>query len=402
MTASRRVLISGASIAGPALAYWLRRYGWDPVVMERAPTLRAAGQNIDVRGAGREAARRMGIEEPIRQANTGEVGTRFIGTDGSAVADFPAGTGDSDGATAELEILRGELARILVELTSDAIDYRFGNQITALDDDGDGVTVTFANGPDERFDVVVAADGMGSRTRSLTFGDAPRIKPLGMYTAYLTIPRQPDDTNWWLWYSAPGGRSVSLRPDNVGTTRATLSFMSDPKGYEDLPDDEQRALLADRFADAGWVTPRVLDGLAGAADFYFEQVGQVHAPQWSKGRVALLGDAAYCASPISGMGTSLALTGAYVLAGELAAHVHHRDAFESYERILRPYVAKAQDLPPGTPRLANPSSRAGIAIFHGVLKVAASAPARSIAGKLFTPPADEFELPDYGHLLVAR
>lgn len=398
MPPSRRILISGASIAGPALAYWLHRYGWEPVVVERAPALRAAGQNIDVRGAGREAARRMGLEELIRQANTGEVGTRFVGSDGDAVAEFPAGTGDSDGATAELEILRGELARILVDHSSPDVDYRFGDQITALDDGADGVTVTFASGRVEQFDVVVAADGMGSRTRSLVFGDDPRIKPLGMYTAYLTIPRTPEDTDWWLWYSAPGGRSISLRPDNVGTTRAMLSFMSDPRGYEDLAENDQRALLTERFADAGWVAPRVLQELGNAADFYFEQVGQVHAPHWSRGRVGLVGDAAYCASPVSGMGTSLALTGAYVLAGELAAHVHHQDAFESYERILRPYVEKAQDLPPGTPRVANPSSRAGIALFHGVLRVAASAPARTIAGKLFTPPADEFELPDYSHL----
>jgi 2-polyprenyl-6-methoxyphenol hydroxylase-like FAD-dependent oxidoreductase len=398
---ARRALISGASIAGPALAYWLRQYGWDVVVVERAATARTSGQNIDVRGAGREVVRRMGIEDRILTANTGEVGTRFVGADNAAIAEFPAGGGKRDGPTAELEILRGDLSDILLSLTAGEVDYRYGDQIREVHEDDNAVTATFTSGRREEFDVVIAADGMRSRTRTIVVPDAA-IKPLGMYTAYLTVARQPDDDNWWRWYNATEGRSISLRPDNVGTIRASLSFISETRGYEDLDEDGQRALLADRFRDAGWAAGRVIEELAAGADFYFEPVGQVHAPAWSLGRVALVGDAAYCASPVSGMGTSLALTGAYVLAGELAAHVHHRDAYTSFERILRPYVTRAQNLPPGTPRLANPSSRAGIAVFHGALRVAASGLARRIAGRLFTPPAEKFRLPGYEHLAVER
>lgn len=391
----RTALISGASIAGPALAFWLRRYGLRPVVIERAAALRLGGQNVDVRGAGRTVARRMGIEDDIRAATTGEMGVRFVDARGRARAEFPAGTSSSDGFTAELEILRGDLARILHERTRDRTEYIFGDHITGLDEAGDRVTVSFAQGPPRDFDLVIAADGIRSSTRSLGFGDEPEIRELGLYIAYLTLPRAASDDAWWRWYNAPGGRSISLRPDNVGTTRAMLSFMFEPRGYERLDPDGQREVLRRVFGDAGWEAPRVLSALDDAADLYFESIGQVRAPRWSRGRVALVGDAAYCASPISGMGTSLALTGAYVLAGELARHADHREAFASYERILRPYVARAQQLPPGTPRLAHPRTRLGVAAFHAGLRLAARVQASGLGTRFLASPADPLEVPDY-------
>lgn len=397
---SRTVLIAGASIAGPALAYWLRRYGWEPVVVERAPQLRDGGQNIDVRGAGREVARRMGVEDAIHAANTGELGTRFVGRDGAAIAEFPAGTSDSDGATAELEILRGDLARLLVDRL-DGVETVFGDRVTALDDVGDHVTVTFEHGATRDVDLVIAADGINSSTRGLVFGDEVVIRSLGLYTGWFTIPRTDADDPWWRWYNAPGGRSVTLRPDAGGTTRAALSFVSTTTGYEQRSVDDQRALLRTVFADAGWEAERVLAGMDGAADFYFERVAQVHAPRWSSGRIALTGDAAYCASPVSGMGTSLALTGAYVLAGELAAHHHHQDAFRGYERIMRPYVDQAQKLPPGVPAIAHPRTALGLAAFRTALRLGATPVVGRITRGLFAPPADRIDLPGYAHLDLA-
>jgi 2-polyprenyl-6-methoxyphenol hydroxylase-like FAD-dependent oxidoreductase len=397
-----RVLISGASIAGPALAYWLHRYGYRTVVVERAPALRTGGQNVDVRGAGREAARRMGIEDDIRAATTGEVGTRFVGPRGRTVAEFPAGTSDSGGATAELEVLRGDLARLLVDRTTGATEYRYGDRITGVDQDDDGVTVSFETAPDERFDLVVAADGIGSSTRRLVFGDEPEIRSLGLETTYGTIPRTAADDDWWRWYNAPGGRSITLRPDAHGTIRAAMSIVTDRKreraGSERRDLDAQRRRLHALFADAGWEARRVLEGFDRSDDLYSESIGQVHAPRWSDGRVALVGDAAYCASPVSGMGTSLSLTGAYVLAGELAAHVDHRDALRGYERIMRPYVTQAQQLPPGTPRVANPKSRLGIAAFGAAVRVASTPLIGRLGDRFFTPPADAIDLPDYAHL----
>ncbi|MFD3324578.1 FAD-dependent monooxygenase [Streptomyces sp. NPDC058701] len=393
------VLISGASIAGPALAYWLTTYGWRTTVVERFGALREDGQNIDVRGAGREVARRMGIEDAVRAASTGETGTEFVDAAGTPLARFAAGTSDSGGATAELEILRGQLSRILVDRTRDATEYVFGNVITALDDDEeDGVTVTFADGTRRVFDLVVVAEGLRSRTRSLIFPDigSDAVRELGFYTAYLTIPRTAGDTDLWRWHSAGRGRSITLRPDNLGTIRATLAFLSDVRGLDEIDRAGMVRVLRRTFADVGWAAPRVLAALDDAP-LYFDAVGQARMPSWSSGRTALLGDAAYCASPISGMGTSLALTGAYVLAGELAAHPH-RTAFARYEALMRPYVDQAQKLPPGTPRIANPRSRAGLAAMNTVLKLAGSPAAAHLGGlvsRLFTPPADAIVLPSY-------
>ncbi|KQO48810.1 FAD-binding monooxygenase [Frigoribacterium sp. Leaf415] len=441
-TTRTRVLISGASIAGPALAYWLDRYGFETTIVERAPELRTGGQNVDVRGAGREVVRRMGLEDDVRAATTGEVGTRFVGPTGGTVAEFPAGTSDSGGATAELEILRGDLARLLVGRTTGdgqgrGTTYRFGDRITGIrEDDGggaagaaadaatggdpmttvastpagnappgsvsQGVVVSFEHAPDERFDLVVAADGIGSSTRRLVFGDEPTIRSLGLETSYATIPRTADDDDWWRWYNAAGGRSITLRPDAHGTIRAAMSFVTDRTrergGAERRTVAEQRARLHEIFDDAGWEARRVLAGFDQADDLYFESIGQVRAPRWSTGRVVLLGDAAYCASPVSGMGTSLSLAGAYVLAGELASHRHHRDAIAGYERLMRPYVEQAQQLPPGVPRVANPTSRAGVALFHAGVRLASTRVARRLGARFSTPPADALELPDYAHL----
>lgn len=396
MTARGSVLISGAGVAGTAAAFWLHRYGWDVTVLERAPALRASGQNVDVRGAGRQVARHMGIEQRIAQAGTGEAGTRFVDERGRAIAEFPAGTGDSDGATAELEILRGDLVALLAGLAADKVEYVYGNHIADVAPDDDGVTVSFADGPQRRFDLLVIAEGIRSRSRRLVFGDEVRLRDLGQYTAYGTIPRQADDDDWWRWHAVPGGRAVMLRPDNVGTTRATLCYMTPPLGHEDLDAGRQIEALRETFADVRWQAPRILDALAeNHDDFYLDRVGQVHAPSWSRGRIALLGDAAYCASPISGMGTSLSLTGAYLLAGELSRHSEPDAGLRSYESLMRPYATKGQKLAPGAPRIANPDSRAGVRTLNAALRLAASRPMRALGARLFTPPADDIDLPRY-------
>jgi 2-polyprenyl-6-methoxyphenol hydroxylase-like FAD-dependent oxidoreductase len=393
--ARRTVLISGASIAGPALAFWLARYGFDPVIVERAPALRLGGQNVDIQREARTVVRRMGLEEEIRSSRTGELGLRLVDERNRIRAEFPAATSTTGVFTQEFEILRGELIRILFERTRDTTEYVFGNRITALHDHGDRVTVAFEHGPEREVDLVVAADGIRSATRRLIVGDEPTIRHLGVYCSYFTIPLGPSDDGWARWYSAPGGRTVLLRPDNLGTTRALLWFPSPPRGYERLGTDEQTALLRDRFAGAGWETDRVLAGLMEADEVYLDTLGQVIAPRWSNGRAALVGDAAYCPSPISGMGASLALIGPYLLAGTLAQHADPRDAFAAYEALMRPHVDRAQKLPPGTPRLANPTTRLGISVLRFALGVASSPVARRIASRFGSSSDDTFDLPEF-------
>lgn len=390
-------MISGASIAGPALALELARYGFRPVIVERARALRLGGQNIDVHGAGREVARRLGIEDAIRAATTGEQGLRFVDERDATKAEFPADSEDDRAFTKELEILRGDLAQILYDRTRETTEYLFGDQITGLRDHGDRVTVSFEHGAERDFDLVVAADGVRSRTRSLIIGDEARIRSLNLYSCWFTIPRAASDTAWARWYHAPRGRSMLLRPDNVGTTRVSMWFVSTSSGYERLSADEQKALFARTFADAGWEAPRVLEAMAGADDVYFDLISQVMAPRWSRGRSAIVGDAAYCPSPVSGMGANLALVGAYVLAGELSRRSNHREAFAAYEALMRPFVDQVQKLPPGVPRIAHPQTRLGISILHGVLRVASSPLVRRYLALFGSSAAEKIELPDYSN-----
>ncbi|MGI4742830.1 MAG: FAD-dependent monooxygenase [Janthinobacterium lividum] len=395
--ATTTVLIAGASIAGPTLAYWLTTYGFSVVVVERAPALRLGGQNIDINGPGRKVIRLMGVEDRVRAANTGEMGLQFIGPQGEVAAEFPKDEALS--GTRELEILRGDLVEILYDLTKATVDYRFGDSIAGLVQQADRVRVTFASGRTDTFQLMIAADGVRSSTRRLVFGDEPRFKYLGLYTAYLTIARQPTDTAWWRWYTAPNRRVLMLRPDNHGTTRASVAFLAAEGAYDQHSPAEQKAVLQAQLAGAGWEATRLSQALDEAADVYFDQVGQFLAPRWSAGRVALVGDAAYCPSPLSGKGTTLALVGAYVLAGELARHARPEDAFAAYETRLRPYVTQAQQLPPGVPGLAYPSSKLGVAVLNTLAGVFASQPVQKLAGLFSSPEAEaeekDFVLPNY-------
>lgn len=243
---------------------------------------------------------------------------------------------------------------------------------------------------------MIGADGIRSRTRRLIFPEESAIRHLDMYAAYFTVPYSETDGRWARWYNAPGARVVMLRPDNHGTTRAFLSFRTTQRGHENLEVEAQKSLLRRVFADAGFEAPRVLASMDAADDFYFEAIGQVKLRRWSKGRVALVGDAGYCASLVSGMGTSLALVGAYLLAGELGLRDDHTEAFASYERRMRPYVDKAQKIFPGTLNFASPRTRAGIAVSRAVLGFAARPAISSLLGKLTaTKTADKISLPDY-------
>jgi 2-polyprenyl-6-methoxyphenol hydroxylase-like FAD-dependent oxidoreductase len=367
---AKKILISGASIAGPTLAFWLYRYGFETTIVERAESLRLGGQNVDIKGAAQKIAQWMGIEEEIRAADTGELGVLFVDENNVTKAALPKG--ESNLGTSELEILRGDLVKILYEHTKENVEYLFGNQIIALDEHQDGVKVTFQNGEIRDFDLVICADGIRSRTRSLIFGDEPFVKPVGLYVSYFTIPRASSDSRWARWYNATDARVIFMRPDNEGTTRASFSFMSEPMGYEKLSQEEQKALLHEKFVDAGWEAQRVLAALDNNAEVYFDAISQVYAPRWSKGRCAMTGDAAFCPSPLTGMGVSLSVVGAYILAGELSRHADYPEAFEAYDRAFRPYVTKIQKLPPGVPRLAHPKTKLGIFFLNTILNLISS------------------------------
>ena len=390
-----RLLISGASVAGNAAAWWLTRHGHDVTVIEKASGFRADGQNIDVRGTGREVLRRMHLEQAALDRGTGELGTAWVNEQGETVAEFKAGDGKPDGPTAEMEILRGDLAKLLYEAVNAQAAYRFGETIAAVEEATGGVDITFRGGAAERYDALIVAEGVGSSTREMLFPGENDPRWMDLTTAYFTIPRAADDDRMWRWFNAPGGRSVSLRPDNHGTTRAVLTIQQPSQGEQDWSVDRQKAFLRERFDDAGWQAPRVLAGMNHTRDFYFDVLRQVRTKRWSSGRTVLLGDAAWCATPLAGIGATLAITGAYVLAGELTHAADTAAAFTHYERFMRPIVEKGQDVPKIGPRLMHPRSRLGVHLLHGALSVASSHAMQEIAARFLTNSNDEVELPNY-------
>ncbi|WP_342108355.1 FAD-dependent monooxygenase [Methylobacterium sp. SI9] len=392
---ARRILITGASIAGNAAAWWLGHHGFDVTVVERAPAFRDGGQNVDVRGVGREALRRMGLEQAALDAGTGEEGTAWVDGNGRAVARFGVDGSTGDGPTAEMEILRGDLARLLYAPAREHAEYRFGDHVAGIDQTDDAARVSFAGGGVERYDAVIVAEGVGSATRERVFPGENAPRWMGLTIAYFTIPRTPDDDRDWRWYNATGGRGISLRPDRHGTTRAMLMLRQPPGGEQDWDVARQKAYLRDRFADAGWQAGRVLAGLEATDDFYVDVLRQVRMKRWSAGRVVLIGDAAWCATPLAGIGTTLAITGATVLSGALARSDDVAAAFADYGRAMRPFVEKGQAVPAIAPKLMNPRSRLGIGLLHGALRIASRPALRRLSAKLFTGRAEEPELARY-------
>ena len=340
------VLVAGASIAGPALAHWLHRRGAAVTVVERAPELRPGGQAVDARGVSKEIIRRMGLDAAVRAACTDTAGAHIVDADGTVLETARAEDYDGDGFIAEIEILRGDLSQVLYDDTRDGVEYVFGGRITELTQDDDGVDVVFASGDRRRFDLVIGADGLHSSLRAMEFGPRERfIHHLGHVLAFYSVPNEFGLDRWLIDYP-DAGRSAGLRPIRDATQAMAMFAFAAPDLEVDHRDiDAQKRLLRERMDGHGWWTQRILAHLDDTPDFYLDQVAQVVMDRWSSGRVGLIGDAAFCPSPMSGQGTGLALVGAYVLAGELAAADWDADAgFGAYEAWMRPFVEANQEI----------------------------------------------------------
>ncbi|MGX6601127.1 FAD-dependent monooxygenase [Micromonosporaceae bacterium Da 78-11] len=331
-----RVLVSGAGVAGPALAFWLRRRGFEVTVVERAPGLRDAGYKVDVRGAATEVLKRMGLLDAAKAADTGMRQITYVKRDSSPIATLPADLimgrrGD------DLEIMRGDLGRILYDATSADVEYVFGDAIAGLVDGPDGVDVTFERGAPRRFDHVVGADGLHSATRRMVLGEVP-LSHLGAYISIFSVPNTLRIDREELMFSAPGRLIFAYATDPDAPAKVGFTFAAGELDYDRRDVAAQKRLVKDAFAGLGWRSDEFLAAIDAADDFYFDSMSQVELPTWSAGRVALLGDAAHCPAPASGQGTSLALVGAYVL----AQHLGEPDGFAAYEQAMRPFVAKNQ------------------------------------------------------------
>jgi 2-polyprenyl-6-methoxyphenol hydroxylase-like FAD-dependent oxidoreductase len=391
------VLICGGGIAGPALAGCLHKHGFRVTVVERAPAPRPGGQTVDLRGAGREVVEWLGWMDRVRDVTLDQRGIACVDACGHVTVRMPTDSFGGEGIVSELEVLRGDLSQVFYEATAATTEYLFGDTITALSQAAEGVTVTFEKAATRRFDWVIGADGLHSVVRSLAFGpDRACVRPLDCYLAWFTAPAQTDLDGWYLMYNAPGGRVASVRPGrDPSESKVSLAFRAAGFAYDRRDTAEQKELLKQRFARAGWRVPQLLAAMDTAPDFVFDSLGQVHLGRWSNGRIALLGDAGYCATPLTGLGTSLALVGAYVLAGELAAaRGDHQLAFARYESILRPYVAECQQLPPGGVTAFAPHTRLGISLRAASMRWMTRWPLRSFFEGQFAK-AGAIDLPRY-------
>ncbi|GKQ39718.1 FAD-dependent monooxygenase [Streptomyces sp. A012304] len=362
---NRNVLISGASIAGPALAYWLGRHGFRPTVVELAPALRKGGQAVDFRGETHlTVLERMGLIAELRLIQTGGSPVRFVDELGRTLLHLPA-----EFAGGEIEVLRGDLAKVLYEHSLPHTEYIFGDSITSLTETSSGVRVDFQSGAPRDFDLVIGADGLHSNVRRLAFGPEERyVSHLGYYAATWQLPNHLGLGKGSIGYNVPG-RFASVGADHRDPAQAGAFFVfAAPELSYDRHDPEQQKRLIDKaFSGLGWEVPRLLSALHQAPDLYFDSISRADVDTWSTGRVCLVGDAA-CGATIGGMGTGTAVVAAYVLAGELArAEGDHRVAFARYESRLRKYARGCQAGGGRTGKFLAPGTTAGIRFRNTVL-----------------------------------
>ncbi|GAA1566269.1 FAD-dependent monooxygenase [Kribbella hippodromi] len=359
-----RVLVSGASVAGPSVALWLGRAGHDVTVVEIAPELRQGGYAVDFRGeVFTTVLDRMGVLADLRALQTGGSAMRFVDESGRKLMRLPA-----EFAGGELEVLRADLSRVLYEHSRDQATYRFGDTIASLNEHADGVDVRFESGIEETYDLVIGADGMHSVVRRLAFAPEQVLeRHHGYYVAGWEVPNTWGISGDSLLYNVPGKlASVGADQRDSRVAQTLFVFKSPELKYNRRDLDQQKAILREQFAGLGWYVPELLAALPAATELYFDSISRVRVDRWSTDRIVLLGDAGYGAT-FGALGTGTAVVGAYVLAGELAQG-DLRTAFDRYEARLRKAVSTTQDGSRAGSFMA-PATRFGLAARNKILDI---------------------------------
>lgn len=386
-----RIAISGAGVAGTALAHWLHRTGHTPTLIEQAPAFRSGGYMIDFWGVGYTVAQRMGIEEQILHAGYQIASVRSVDTDGKVIAALDTNVFRRLLGQDFTSLARGDLAAVIHATIADKVEMIYGDSITAIDQHADGIRLSFAHAGPREFDLVIGADGLHSNVRRLAFGpDSDFEHYLGCKVAAAVVDGyRPRDELAYVTHAAPGRQvsRVALRDDR------TLALFVFRDASPDISDP--KAQLHNRFADVGWECPKLLAALNGEIDdLYFDVVSQVRMNRWSRGRVLLIGDAAGCISLLGGEGTGLAITEAYVLAGELhRAGGDHLRAFDAYEARLRPLIEAKQSNAQRLLGFFATRTRFGLWFRNLALR---AMNLRMLTHLFAGAVRDDFDLPDYG------
>jgi 2-polyprenyl-6-methoxyphenol hydroxylase-like FAD-dependent oxidoreductase len=344
MAKLKKILVVGASIAGPAVCYWLKRFGFSPTIIEINPTIRKGGFAIDIRGIAIDLLKKMEIYKSICDKRTKITLGRYVDAQGNVLHEEQGELyGFREGE--DVEIVRGHLVELLMH-TIPEIPCYFNQQVKQLVQHDDFVELVFKDGKKEKFDIVIGADGLHSSIRSMAFNNEEySLKHLGAYFSVFGIPNYLNLNRIDVAYEA-NQKSIHINSDeDPNLSQAGLMFRSIHLLKNIRDEREQKNFLKNTFWDMGWESNKLLQLMETTKDFYFDSITQVKMNFWTKGRVALVGDAGYCASPLSGQGTSLALVGAYILAGELNnAGENYKKAFSNYNRQLRPFVEENQRL----------------------------------------------------------
>lgn len=415
-----RILISGAGVGGIALAFWLSKLGHSVTIVERFQGLRVNGLQLDLRGHGITVMKRMGLDAAFRSVAAPEQGIQLVDSQNRRWAYFGANTSGqgSQSFTSEYEIMRADLCRIMHDAAKERVRYIFGASIESYDDKEAGaVEVRFTNGSVEEFDLLVGADGLRSRMRMMMFGAEAGFQPINDNIAYLRIPRPAEDGEDYMAtaYLAPGGRFILTRRHNSHQLQVYLASKNLTQRLKSITRGDveaEKEAFADEFRDAGWQAESLLDALLKSDDFYSDSQGIVKLDSWSSGRATLVGDAGYC-SAANGLGTSCAIMGAYVLAGEIARHVGSADddikgantregikiALDAYERKFRPYVNIIQKGLGEEGWFDNVQWKSWhLYIFYWVVWLASVVKLDRLLGRFMGDHTKEWDLPEYEEL----
>lgn len=421
--AKLRALISGAGIAGTALAFWLSKLGHEVTVVERSSSLRDSGLQVDLRGPGIEVLRKMGVEEAFRALSISEQGLQMVDSKGriwGTMGVNKSGKG-LQSFTTDFEIMRGDLCKLLHDLTEDKVEYRFGLSISEINQTDEHAQVKFSDNSTGTFDLVVGADGSRSRTRDMILSPGAKnpFNPLGIFAAYFTIPKSVKNGEDRIarFMVSTDNRGIMTRRGHDDKYQVYLFCKSKSSSYfqngNQRDYEEIKTGFAEVFCDVGWKSREIIEGMKKSKDFYCDYIGLVSMEKWSRGRVALVGDAAYCPTSMTGMGTTCGMVGSYVLAGEIDKHcgrgakTEAKDsvskenieaAFQGYEERMRPWIDTVQKGIAGSDgdyMDRFPSSRVGVGLMYVLFWVIAFLRLNTIAKYVLREDTKGWTLPEY-------